>query len=267
MIFHGLRLFHKNQMGFTLTELMLAIAITGVITGGVTTTIFQVFNMNTRTSNHMTAVRQVQNAGYWVSHDALMAQRVVITGVSGFPLYLTWTDWESGDVHQVTYTLADNKLQRSYSVNGVPSGTTFVAEFTDQVSSKFRAGSAFNLPDVGDAFTITDPTGGDSGIITITAGSISVTPTGSATSTYDEVSGVWTWSTPGAGDTVVVAATGANTTGDWTSTTGTATAAITVDGDGDATLADGGALIFTVTATVQQQTETRIYEVMPRPGS
>jgi hypothetical protein len=96
-------------------------------------------------------------------------------------------------------------------------------------------GGAFSLPDVGDEFTITDATGGDSGVITVTAGSISVTTTGTAT--YTAATGDWT--TPTAGDTVVVAATAASTSGDWASTTETATAAITTDSDGDATVADG----------------------------
>ncbi len=275
----GVRLIHKNQRGFTLVELIIAIAITGIITGGITMTIFQIFSGNTRTSNHMTAVRQVQNAGYWVSHDAQMAQSVVITGVSGFPLTLTWVDWESGDVYQVVYTLEDNKLQRSHSVNYGQPTETIVAEFIDldptKTKCEFAAGSAFRLPDNGDAFTITDDIGGDSGTISVSAGSVTATPTGSATVdggtdpvTIDSPSGAVAWTTPSADDTVVVAATNNNTVGNWTATTGTATAAITTGED--ATLADGGVLILTVTASLsgwQPVSETRVYEVVPRPGS
>ena len=65
---------NKDQRGLTLVELLIAILLTGLITGGITMTIFQVFNLNTRTSNHMTAVRQVQHAGFWVSPDVQMAQ-------------------------------------------------------------------------------------------------------------------------------------------------------------------------------------------------
>jgi len=74
MIFHRLGLINKNQRGVTLMGIIVAVAITGIIAGAATTTIFQVFSGNTRTSNHMTAVKQVQNAGYWISHDAQMAQ-------------------------------------------------------------------------------------------------------------------------------------------------------------------------------------------------
>jgi len=258
----GVRLIHNNQQGFTLIELIIAIAITGIITGGITMTIFQVFDGNTRSSNHMIAVRQVQDAGYWVSHDGQMAQSVVVTGVSGFPLTLTWTDWDNGDVIRVEYTLDDitNELQREYFTNMIPDNTLIVAEYIDPDNTKceFTGSSAFSLPDDADVFTITDDVGGDEGTITVTTGSVTVTGTG----TWADPN----WSTT-AGQTIIVTATAANTQGIWTSTA--ATAAITTDTDLDATLADGGVLVFTVTATVgtgsQESSETRVYEVMPRP--
>jgi type II secretory pathway component PulJ len=91
----------------TLVELIMAMAVTAIILGGITATLWQVFSLNSRSVNHMTAVRQVQSAGYWVSHDALMAQSIEIGDDplgKGFPLILTWTDWD-GDKHEVTYTL------------------------------------------------------------------------------------------------------------------------------------------------------------------
>ncbi|MBE9515243.1 MAG: type II secretion system protein, partial [Chloroflexi bacterium] len=58
---------HRNQRGFTLIELLIAIAIVGLIAGGITAAISQVLTINTRSSNHMIAVRQVQQAGKEVS--------------------------------------------------------------------------------------------------------------------------------------------------------------------------------------------------------
>jgi len=137
----GVRLFHKSQRGFTLVELMLAIAITGVITGGITMTLFQVFDGSARTSNHMTAVRQVQNAGYWVSYHAQMAQDIVTVddpatpGVTEF-LALTWKDRYDDD-HQVVYSLENRpssslrNLQGVHYINGEESDRTPVFEFID----------------------------------------------------------------------------------------------------------------------------------------
>jgi prepilin-type N-terminal cleavage/methylation domain-containing protein len=133
MIFHRLRLINKNQLGFTLLELMLAMAISGIISGGITMSIFQVLNGSARTNNHLIAVNQVQNAGYWVSLDAQMAQIVVPDEYedTGFPLTLTRTDWDTNEVYQVTYTLdpALKNLQRIYS-HGITE-TSIIAQFID----------------------------------------------------------------------------------------------------------------------------------------
>jgi prepilin-type N-terminal cleavage/methylation domain-containing protein len=106
-----------GQKGFTLIELAIAMAIGSMIAGAVTMTIFQIVNSSSRTSNHMTVVRQVQSAGYWVSNDARMAQ--VITPAAspdpdGFPLVLEWTSWD-GTVNVVTYELQDTDLVRCYN--------------------------------------------------------------------------------------------------------------------------------------------------------
>ena len=62
----------KDQRGFTLIELMIAIAITALIVVGLTITIFQLFGGHAQSSGEMTVIRQVQNAGYHISRDAQM---------------------------------------------------------------------------------------------------------------------------------------------------------------------------------------------------
>ena len=136
MIFHRLGLINKRQRGFTLIELLIAIAITSLITGGITTAIFQTFTVNARNSSHMTAVRQVQNAGHWISHDAQMAQEVDPSGATGFDsLTLTWTEWEDGTENVVTYTIVGDELKRSHSK--IPGGTSemIVARYIDSTNT------------------------------------------------------------------------------------------------------------------------------------
>ena len=60
------------------------------------------------------AHQDVENAGFWVSRDALSAQNATS---SGFPLILDWQDWD-GNSYQITYNLVSDILQRNISING-----------------------------------------------------------------------------------------------------------------------------------------------------
>lgn len=266
----------KGEKGFTLLELLIAIALGGIIAAAVTMVIFQTFTGSTRSANHMVAVRQVQEAGYWVSLYAYSAQGTEITGDSGFPLILDWIDFDTDERHEIVFSLDSSGLRGSYSVDGVldeektgkiPAFEVINPDKT-KTNCKFSGGSAFNLPDIGDAFNITGEATPDNGAIIVSAGTISVITAGGAT--YDADTHEWTTTT--AGDIITVAATSSGTIGSWTSEIQAATAGITVDsGAQSATLSDCKMLIFTVTATVgtggQQTEETRIYKVVPKPAS
>jgi prepilin-type N-terminal cleavage/methylation domain-containing protein len=161
MIFGRLRVIQRDQRGLTLVELVIAILLAGIVTSGITMTIFQVFNMNSRTSSHMIAIRQVQHAGKQVSQDLLQAQDVVPGGSSGFPLTLDWTDWYDAQ-HEIVYTLEDMPsgelkiLRREHYINLSLNSTTNVAEYIDPYqTSCVPAGGAFN-------FTVTANVGGQS---------------------------------------------------------------------------------------------------------
>ena len=58
MIRNGLRVISKGQKGFTLVEVLIAVALIGLISGSIATTIFLVFNVNNSSTAHMTAVKQ-----------------------------------------------------------------------------------------------------------------------------------------------------------------------------------------------------------------
>lgn len=268
-MFNRLKKINKNQKGFTLIELIMVIAITALIIGVIAMSISLVFNVSARSDSHMLAVRQVQNAGHWINLDTQMAQTVQTDESSdtGFPLILTWTEYVSGDEHQVVYTLVeeDSELRRSHSVNGGDPNVTLVAEYIDQAetSCSLTGGGTFTLPYEDDAFTITGGAVADSGKITVDTGSIKVKTNGGAT--YNASTGTWT--IPDANGTVVVTASEDITAGVWTSTTANAKVAITTDTDGDAIIT-GRVLTLMVTATVSgwhEVTETRVYEIVRRP--
>jgi len=100
-----MRLIHTDQKGFTLIEVLIVVAIFAVVAVVTSAAIGQVVQSN-RTSNHMVAVRQVQQAGYWVNRDGVQAQDINTTESNGFPLTLNWTPWE-GALHTVVYNLTN----------------------------------------------------------------------------------------------------------------------------------------------------------------
>jgi prepilin-type N-terminal cleavage/methylation domain-containing protein len=114
-----LRKIARNQVGFTLIELMIALTITTIVTGACALIIFQVFNGEARANNQMDAISRVQNAGRQISLDASMAQSVSLTAdEDGFPLTLAWTEWANNNRHQVIYSIENNTLKRVHIING-----------------------------------------------------------------------------------------------------------------------------------------------------
>jgi len=123
----------KGQRGFTLIEVIAALAITGLIGVGVSTATVQVLNQSARNSDYTTASGHTMNAIYWISRDAHVSQTVEPNGASGFPLTLSWTEWDNSE-HEVTYAIDGDKLRRNYSVDGGGPNQTLVAQYINSVS-------------------------------------------------------------------------------------------------------------------------------------
>jgi hypothetical protein len=117
----GMNPMRLNNKGFTLVELVMAMGSVCIITAAATGAIAQIFHVNRLASSSVVAVRQVQNAGFWVSRDSPMAQLVFDTDELDDPreiLQLIWTDWESNETHDVLYRLEDGNLWRHDSADG-----------------------------------------------------------------------------------------------------------------------------------------------------
>ena len=117
-----MRLTNRNQRGFTLVELLVALAIEGILAGGIVAVIFQVSNVSSKSADHMTAIKQVENAAHWLSRDAMMAQThpSESDNYSSFPLTLTWADWDytthDTTENNVVYTIENGDLKRTQNV-------------------------------------------------------------------------------------------------------------------------------------------------------
>ncbi|MFC1972114.1 type II secretion system protein J [Chloroflexota bacterium] len=128
MIEFMLKMFRNNQRGFALMDLVIALAITGLISLGVTTSIVQLVKGSTYNRNQLTAIEQLQNVGRVISNDARMAQ-IVEGEEPEFPLTLKWTDYGNdgtdGDQHVIVYVydMTENTLERQaywYTGYGTP---------------------------------------------------------------------------------------------------------------------------------------------------
>jgi prepilin-type N-terminal cleavage/methylation domain-containing protein len=108
-----------RQAGFTFVELIVAVAISGLIGLGASIASVQVLNQTSRNNDYTLASRNTLNALYWISHDVTMAQ--TINGTEGFPqtgdLSLSWTGWDNTE-YSANYTLENGVLTRIYSQNG-----------------------------------------------------------------------------------------------------------------------------------------------------
>ena len=136
------------QHGLTLIEMLIAIAITAVISTAAATGIYQVIRINSSSSNHQLAVIQAQNAVQYFSRDAQQAQKVIPqynTGAAkpldtsppastlisfdlstGDKIMFQWMSWDS-HLYQITYSLTNGILQKTTVVDSLPTGTLAVA--------------------------------------------------------------------------------------------------------------------------------------------
>lgn len=146
---------NKDQRGFTLIELIIAFAITGLIVGGLAMTVIQLFEGHAQSSGEMTAIRQVQNTGYHISRDTQQAHEVSFDNDPDTPevITLTWYQyyWDEstpdrrGEGYRAVYILEDGRIERAYYEAPDQEGetpdeafelqyTTFIAEYISVIS-------------------------------------------------------------------------------------------------------------------------------------
>ena len=129
----------RGEKGFTIIELAVAIAIMAFIGSAAATSIFQVIEGTERGNNQMTVVRQVHNAGYWISRDTQRAESVVTDNLTAPDFFiLTWVeqDYGGGELihHSVTYFFTDlsdgiGEIMRSHWSSGGANEQTLVADY------------------------------------------------------------------------------------------------------------------------------------------
>ena len=105
----------KDERGITLTELLVVLAITAMITGILVTVIYQIFNITDWGNNELRVQHDLQNAATWLNRDVVSASEAEVTG-SQMVLTVPYS-LSAGTIltHTVTYSVADGTLRRRKS--------------------------------------------------------------------------------------------------------------------------------------------------------
>ena len=94
----------KKQAGITMVELIVAIAVTGIIVTFLGTAIYQIITVSEYGNSRLIALHELQNAAYWLNTDGQGA----VNATGGSQLVLTLSDNST-----VTYSLVGTDLLRS----------------------------------------------------------------------------------------------------------------------------------------------------------
>lgn len=126
-----------NENGFSYIELVVSLTIAALIAGAAAITSVQVLKGTGSNNDYITTVRQVQNAGFWISRDARMAQNVIAANLTP-PNFLVmyWTEDYTDDpiYHSATYFFEDlddgiGKLKRSHWSSAGANEELLVAQY------------------------------------------------------------------------------------------------------------------------------------------
>jgi prepilin-type N-terminal cleavage/methylation domain-containing protein len=116
----------RSEKGFTLVEMLVVLFILGGVMSVMSTAVVLILRTSEQNNEWNVNLRQVQNAGYYISRDALMAQAVTTTKPGCF-LSLSWSEW-NGNPNTIDYyyDAFDNKKLMRRLNNDTP---TLVAEY------------------------------------------------------------------------------------------------------------------------------------------
>src|SRR3972149_7510665 len=94
----------KGERGMTLVELLVAIAVTGIIVVFLGTAVYQIITVSASGNDRLIALHELQNAAYWFNSDA---QQAVDASVgAGLSLILS-------DNSSVPHSLSGTELRRT----------------------------------------------------------------------------------------------------------------------------------------------------------
>jgi len=104
----------RDEKGITLTELLVALAIIGLITGTLVTAIYLIYHVTGWGSNELRVQHDLQNTATWLNRDVISASRAEVTRAEGSAQMVLTIPYCITDTITITYTYsaADRTLTR-----------------------------------------------------------------------------------------------------------------------------------------------------------
>ena len=138
-----------TEKGFTLIELVVGLAIAAFVVGAASMTTVTMMTLTPQNTDWAVALRQVQNAGYWVSRDVQMSKGdiTVDTWPNATFLTLTVPEWDSGAVSVVDKTFVyefedmSGGLKRLMRNNQTDGEEIMVAEYISNAVANYDSGT------------------------------------------------------------------------------------------------------------------------------
>jgi prepilin-type N-terminal cleavage/methylation domain-containing protein len=135
--------FTKNQSGFSLVEILVAMVIASILVAGVSSLFIQIRNLNDTTNARIAAISQVENAIHYINRDVQMAQYPDTASNSAFPLSISWKSWalnddQNLDTFNVTYSLSGGSLIREYRENdNEPTSKSIATNINEDIDNTY----------------------------------------------------------------------------------------------------------------------------------
>jgi len=130
----------RGEKGFTLIEVLVVIALTGVIIGPLAMVTTTLLTNPQRFTDQNVVLQQVRNAGYWISRDVQMARTVNPRDPSsGFLLSLDIpVDIDENNDLRIDYLFDGDRLKRQkHDSLGTLISETLIADYIDTDNTLF----------------------------------------------------------------------------------------------------------------------------------
>ncbi len=130
----------QNQEGMTLLELLVVIALVGLLTVAFGSISYGVIYRTAGNRAHVTAASGMESAVKWIANDGQGAQNTnLIPGAAAVgTITLNWTDPVGGNSYAIFYYLSGGDLRRRASTNGVVQ--------TERTVAKYVTAAGFSQP-------------------------------------------------------------------------------------------------------------------------